>query len=464
MERTCTQQHVSLGVLWWAGGALGIFLGRKSTRNVVPAVIIVSPARHGLHQKSQRELKTQVRQTKQKHQSMTGYAMANHGQHLEFSTDVHRLFGWSLMSAGFARIIEVCFVLRDPASDNTRPPRAFQHLPPYLLVLSGLTFLSATEEQMQWIAGSGMDSTTYANILFSGAFAIYLVGNALLELYMVQAHKQSPPSTMTTQQQHAEIGLVAASEEEQEDDRVGLGDEDEDVENAAGAGGPRYRPPTTTGTSSSPIFKSLAHAVPAALAGLAGSVASVVRSLDNAASSCSSPSSSSLLNRAGAGNREMAEYYESLPLTNRDSADHHMAMVQQQHDHDGTHTLSSSSSSSAPRGHAQQQYHHMNANEISSHAAGAGRIANGRRADTQAGAGASDETVFDIGDFGEDDDGGDGYWQDDDDKGAVDGADLDDSNGTTRDDVEGERVEGRAQSSRPSSTNAQGVHRTARVT
>ena len=463
MERTCTQQHVSLGVLWWAGGALGIFLGRKSTRNVVPAVIIVSPARHGLHQKSQRELKTQVRQTKQKHQSMTGYAMANHGQHLEFSTDVHRLFGWSLMSAGFARIIEVCFVLRDPASDNTRPPRAFQHLPPYLLVLSGLTFLSATEEQMQWIAGSGMDSTTYANILFSGAFAIYLVGNALLELYMVQAHKQSPPSTMTTQQQHAEIGLVAASEEEQEDDRVGLGDEDEDVENAAGAGGPRYRPPTTTGTSSSPIFKRLAHAVPAALAGLAGSVASVVRSLDNAASSSSSPSSSSLLNRAGAGNREMAEYYESLPLTNRDSADHHR-MVQQQHDHDGTHTLSTSSSSSAPRGHAQQQYHHMNANEISSHAGAGGRIANGRRADTQAGAGASDETVFDIGDFGEDDDGGDGYWQDDDDKGAVDGADLDDSNGTTRDDVEGERVEGRAQSSRPSSTNAQGVHRTARVT
>lgn len=45
MERL--QQHVSLGVLWWAGGALGIFLGRKSTRNVVPAVIIVSPARHG---------------------------------------------------------------------------------------------------------------------------------------------------------------------------------------------------------------------------------------------------------------------------------------------------------------------------------------------------------------------------------------------------------------------------------
>ena len=393
---------------------------------------------------------------------MTGYAMANHGQHLEFSTDVHKLFGWSLMSAGFARIIEVCFVLRDSASDNVRP-RAFQHLPPYLLVLSGLTFLSATEEQMQWIAGSGMDSTTYANILFSGAFAIYLVGNALLELYMVQAQAggKSPPG-----RQHGAIGLAAAaaSEEEEDDDdddRAGLGDDDEDVENAAGAGGPRrYRPAagTSGSSSSSPIIKRLAHAVPAALAGLVGSVAFVVRSLDNATPSSSSSSSV-------AGNREMAEYYESLPMTNRDSADHHM--VQQQHDHDGHSILSSSA-----RRTAAQQYSHMNGNNeattTSSHAASAGRIANGRRADQQAGpAGASDATVFDIGDFGEDDDdGGDGYWQDDDDDKGV----LDDSNGTARDD-EGEQVAGRARSSRhvpasaaASSINAQGVHRTARVT
>lgn len=101
---------------------------------------------------------------------MTGYAMANHGQHLEFSTDIHRLFGWALMAAGLTRIIEICFVLRDeptPAVEGTARPKAFQHLTPFLLVLSGLTFLSATEEQMAWIAGSGMDSTTYANVRLS---------------------------------------------------------------------------------------------------------------------------------------------------------------------------------------------------------------------------------------------------------------------------------------------------------
>ncbi|KAM0752743.1 hypothetical protein T439DRAFT_181803 [Meredithblackwellia eburnea MCA 4105] len=140
-------QHVSLGVLWWAGGALGIFLSRNGKRNVVPALII----------------------------GMTGFAMSAHGQSLEFSTTIHKLFGFCLMSAGLARIIEVCFVLKDQPSPPTNPS-SFQHLPPFLLVLSGLTFLSATEEQMVWINDSGMDSTTYANILFSGSFAVYLVG------------------------------------------------------------------------------------------------------------------------------------------------------------------------------------------------------------------------------------------------------------------------------------------------
>ncbi|KAK4702745.1 hypothetical protein P7C70_g3476, partial [Phenoliferia sp. Uapishka_3] len=109
---------------------------------------------------------------------LAGFAMSAHAQALEFSTTIHKIFGFTLISAGLARIIET-------------NPRAFQHLPPFLLVLSGLTFLSATEEQMQWIAGSGMDSTTYANILFSTSFVIYLVGAGLLELYERLAEDKS---------------------------------------------------------------------------------------------------------------------------------------------------------------------------------------------------------------------------------------------------------------------------------
>ncbi|GAA5925569.1 Ytp1p [Sporobolomyces koalae] len=152
-------QHVSLGVLWVCGGALGMWLSRNGKRSIVPGLII----------------------------AMTGLAMANHGQHLEFSTTVHKAFGYSLIAAGFARIIEICFVLSDeptPELDgNDTSPKAFQHVAPFLLVLSGLTFMSATEEQMSWVAGSGMDSTTYINILFSGAFVIYLVAVAMVDLY-----------------------------------------------------------------------------------------------------------------------------------------------------------------------------------------------------------------------------------------------------------------------------------------
>jgi hypothetical protein len=92
---------------------------------------------------------------------MTGYAMSMHGQALEFSTSVHRFFGASLIAAGLARIVEICFVLHDaptPGVTSTNGPKAFQHLTPFLLTLSGLTFLSSTEEMMQWVAGSVMDS------------------------------------------------------------------------------------------------------------------------------------------------------------------------------------------------------------------------------------------------------------------------------------------------------------------
>ncbi|KAG9025583.1 hypothetical protein FRB95_009980 [Tulasnella sp. JGI-2019a] len=152
-------QHVSLGVLWWAGGSLGIFLSRNGKRSVVPGVII----------------------------AMTGYAMSAHDQALMFSMAVHKVFGYALMAGGVTRVIEICFVLRDaptPPDDGSTPgPSSFQHLPPYLLTLSGLTFLSATEEQMSWVNDSGMDHVTYTVVLFSGSFVIYLAAGGVLAIY-----------------------------------------------------------------------------------------------------------------------------------------------------------------------------------------------------------------------------------------------------------------------------------------
>ncbi|KAK0214953.1 hypothetical protein IW262DRAFT_253515 [Armillaria fumosa] len=169
-------QHTILGVLWWCGGALGIFLARNNQRNVVPGVIII----------------------------LTGWGMSEHAQALMISTKVHAMFGYTLMLAGFTRIIEICFfsspmnseapVDDDNNSDHTlaaQSPRfssgldspsessrtsaakAFRHLPSFLLVSAGLLFMSATDEEVQFVHDNEMDHVTYILIMFSLSFLLY---------------------------------------------------------------------------------------------------------------------------------------------------------------------------------------------------------------------------------------------------------------------------------------------------
>jgi hypothetical protein len=84
--------------------------------------------------------------------------MSDHAQALMLSTKVHAMFGYTLMSAGLTRMIEVCFVAPsyapaaaegvedDRSSDHTLADgaaaamaapkgRAFRHLPPFVSTL-----------------------------------------------------------------------------------------------------------------------------------------------------------------------------------------------------------------------------------------------------------------------------------------------------------------------------------------
>ncbi|ORX33754.1 hypothetical protein BD324DRAFT_638450 [Kockovaella imperatae] len=147
-------QHTMLGVLWWAGGMLGIFLSRGGKRSFVPAVIII----------------------------MTGWGMSAHEQALMISSKIHGLFGYALIAAGVLRIVEVCFVL----NDGPTPPgivRVFQQLPPYLLVLGGVLFMSATDEEMHHADNLGIDHVSYALFDFSLSFLIYLVITFMVHMY-----------------------------------------------------------------------------------------------------------------------------------------------------------------------------------------------------------------------------------------------------------------------------------------
>ncbi|EIW85476.1 hypothetical protein CONPUDRAFT_162665 [Coniophora puteana RWD-64-598 SS2] len=198
-------QHTILGVLWWTGGMLGIFLSRNNQRSVIPSIIII----------------------------LTGWAMAGHAQVLMILTMVHATFGYTLSAAGLARIVEVCFlssarydvppVQGDNNSEHTLTPgdssasqeagrvnaeKAFRHLPPFLLVVSGILFMSATDEELGFVNDEGIDHVTYILIVFRSispsfpfnlflssssliAFLLYTLVLALIHLFTISGRNAS---------------------------------------------------------------------------------------------------------------------------------------------------------------------------------------------------------------------------------------------------------------------------------
>ena len=100
-------QHTSMGIIWFCAGILGIFLSSRKgqpQRNLIPALVII----------------------------LTGWSMSSHAQALEFSTNLHAVFGHTLMAAGVTRIVEIVIVLRDSWNAGNDEIRSFQYLPPYV--------------------------------------------------------------------------------------------------------------------------------------------------------------------------------------------------------------------------------------------------------------------------------------------------------------------------------------------
>jgi hypothetical protein len=145
-------QHTSMGIIWWAAGLVGVWLSRtrdgRPKRNLIPGIVVF----------------------------MTGWAMSAHPQHLPISTMIHTVFGYTLMAAGAARIIEISFVLKDRSSTTAdgSDPNSFQYMTPVLLMAGGFMFMGATEEQMQLLHDAHVTHVSYVLILFSVAFLMFL--------------------------------------------------------------------------------------------------------------------------------------------------------------------------------------------------------------------------------------------------------------------------------------------------
>ena len=179
-------QHTTMGIVWWCAGLLGMWLARKRDgrpkRNLFPALVIM----------------------------LTGWGMSAHPQHLELSTHVHTVFGYTLMAAGAARIVEISFVLKDKntiSDTEVEETNSFQYLTPFvstssstslpvvnnldsttdflhkLLYTSGFLFMGATEEQMNLLTNAGVSHVSYILLLYSISFLLFLFVCMLLHLY-----------------------------------------------------------------------------------------------------------------------------------------------------------------------------------------------------------------------------------------------------------------------------------------
>jgi hypothetical protein len=149
-------QHTAMGIIWWCGGLLGMWLARNNNRTFVPALILI----------------------------FTGYSMSEHSQHMVISTKVHGVFGFSLMAAGVSRIIEISFLLKDRACSESGKILSFQHFPSFCLTLAGTLFMSANEEQLVLVHDLGSDHSAYILVVSSAAFMIYLWFQLLLWFYL----------------------------------------------------------------------------------------------------------------------------------------------------------------------------------------------------------------------------------------------------------------------------------------
>lgn len=174
-------QHTSMGIIFWCAGLLGMFLSLGRRRNFVPALTLI----------------------------FTGYAMAEHVQHMIISTKVHGFFGYVLMLGGLARIMEISFLLDDDDAAKDGKIRSFQYLSPFALVLSGILFMSANEEQLVLVVNMGADHSSYILTICSAACILQLWLLAVLRLYLRLCGVQADGSMYQRLSDHDEFAPPA---------------------------------------------------------------------------------------------------------------------------------------------------------------------------------------------------------------------------------------------------------------
>jgi len=82
------------------------------------------------------------------------------------------------------------------AEHQAEQARRRRALPPFLLVAAGVLFISATDDELQFVDDNGMDHVTYLLIMFSIAFILYAFILALIHLYCTSGRNTAASNTI----------------------------------------------------------------------------------------------------------------------------------------------------------------------------------------------------------------------------------------------------------------------------
>ncbi|KAI5480793.1 integral membrane protein [Pseudohyphozyma bogoriensis] len=141
-----TIQHISIAVMFWFAGGLGMLLESRRVRSFLSQSAILESGRHVANIAEPASAGFSFNPFPAMVIGVTGVAMAAHHQTYQFQVDIHAL--WGLLLGGFAafRFLTYFFLyLRPPASIlPSRPPT--EALAAFCLTCGGVVFILSTEQ------------------------------------------------------------------------------------------------------------------------------------------------------------------------------------------------------------------------------------------------------------------------------------------------------------------------------
>ncbi|KAJ2006580.1 hypothetical protein H4R26_001301 [Coemansia thaxteri] len=125
-------QHTSIGVLWAAGGLLGVLMTWRNfpqDRTPIPSIIYIA----------------------------TGISMIIHQQDLQMASQAHFLFGASLVCLGVSSICEITLLASGYVKEHGSP-ETFQYLPAYFMCSSGIFLMGSNRDMILFLINSKIDT------------------------------------------------------------------------------------------------------------------------------------------------------------------------------------------------------------------------------------------------------------------------------------------------------------------